>query len=151
MVLPVGHPASSRQVLPGLNPRVQKRSPTFASCVLSMATLSQTPGKPPREYWEIYLSWGQVELGRCHRLRQRWGQGAVLNARIGVLPTTLPFENTKAAAQYIKGTIVSQAGFPGIEVAFHSLWPEAPLLQSPLLSAEFDESGPDKKSERRNN
>lgn len=37
---------------------------------------------------------------------------------IGVRPKTLTFEVAVAAAEYVKGTIVSQAGFTGIEVAF---------------------------------
>ncbi|KAG7096384.1 hypothetical protein E1B28_003828 [Marasmius oreades] len=37
---------------------------------------------------------------------------------LGVLPNTLPFKDAKAAAEYIKGAILSQTGFPGIEVAF---------------------------------
>ncbi|KAG0644346.1 hypothetical protein HOY80DRAFT_941397 [Tuber brumale] len=36
---------------------------------------------------------------------------------IGVPPDSLPFEAAKKAADYVKGTILSQAGFPTIDVA----------------------------------
>ena len=80
-----------------------------------------------------------MELGRRHRFRQRRGQGAVLPAP-GVdrrIAQESRLEEAESAAEYVKGTILSQAGFPGIDVAFRESevtlwsWPEAPLLRSP--------------------
>ena len=57
---------------------------------------------------------------------------------ISVKPNTLLFGDAVAVASAIRG-VLSQAGFPGIEVAFRELevtccWPKAPPLRPPLRS-----------------